>query len=236
MNEYNNNYPVKKTDLLNKGCSIYRRDNENRLVNNYMYMYNKASDSVSEAGFIQYTYDNNGKMASREFIPINVTDLSNPILYNYDSRGRVTEVRSRNRNVVFTYDSSKKTKVINMEIVETENVAEPKISVRCSYVYEHGNVVLYKEEKYEKSQFEWETIATDTITYDEQHHVTAFKDGRTGLYHNYKIRYNTFGQPVIRSADERGNEDTRTLPDGSVGTLSKIECKYYYETYVPAKQ
>jgi len=108
--------------------------------------------------------------------------------------------------------------------------------VRCSYVYEHGNVVLYKEEKYEKSQFEWETIATDTITYDEQHHVTAFKDGRTGLYHNYKIRYNTFGQPVIRSADERGNEDTRTLPDGSVGTLSKIECKYYYETYVPAKQ
>ncbi len=235
INEYNqDNCRDKKTDVLGRGFSVYKYDNENRLTYDYVCIYNKARDSALQAGYIQYAYDGNGRMASREFIPANAADSSIPIIYNYDQQGRISEVRSPNRTVSFTYDSIKKTKVINMKILEPKNVADSEISVRCSYIYDKGNVVFYKEDKYEKSIAGWETMTKDTISYDDKHHVTSFRDGRTGLYHDYKMKYSALGQPVMRTADETGRDDTRTLPDGSEGKLTKIECKYYYETYIPA--
>ena len=233
-NEHNN--PDKKFDLLNRSVALYKYDDKQHLISNHIYLYKKGTDSSFEAGRIQYGHDDIGRMSSREFIPANMKDSTVPILYEYDLQGRMAEVRSPHRTVSFTYDSSdKKTKVITMQITEANSVAEPQISVRCSYEYDHGNVVRYAEEKYDSTATAWGTIVADTITYDDKHRVTSFKDGETGLYHNYKIHYNTQGQAVSRTADETGTGDIHKLPDGTVTTLARVESRYYYEAYVPNK-
>lgn len=230
--EHNN--PDKKFDFLNRSVAVFKYDDKQRLLNNQIFLYKKGTDSSFEAGNIQYGYDDNGRMSSREFIPAKSKDSTVPILYEYDQQGRMAEVRSPHRTVTFTYDSSgKKTKVITMQITEANNIAEPTISVRCSYEYEHGNVVHYTEEKYDSTATAWETIMADTITYDDKHKVTSFKDGGTGLYHNYRIHYNAQGLAVSRIADETGTGDSRKLPDGTMAALAKIECRYYYEAYTP---
>ena len=229
-NEHNN--PDKKFDMLNKSVEEHKYDDQNRLLANHIYVYKKGTDSAVEAGHIQYSYDNNGRMVSREFIQANSTDPTVPILYDYDVQGRMSEVRSPHRVVSFSYDSSKLAKIITMVITETNNVSEPQISIRCSYEYEHENVVLYYEEKYDSSAGAWMPITTDTITYDNKHHVTSFKDGGMGLYHNYKIQYNSLGLAVKRTADETGSDDVHKLPDGTMVRLAKTECTYYYEPYV----
>jgi len=233
-NEHNN--PDKKFDLLNRSVAVFKYDDKQRLLNNHIFLYKKGTDSSFEAGYIQYGYDDNGRMSSREFIPANVRDSTVPILYEYDLQGRMAEVRSPHRTVTFTYDSSnKRTKVITMQITEANNIAEPTITVRCSYEYDHGNVVHYTEEKYDSTATAWGTIVADTITYDDKHRVTAFKDGETGLYHNYRIHYNAQGQAVSRTADEGGAGDYRTLADGRVVTLARVESRYYYEAYMQGK-
>jgi hypothetical protein len=119
-----------------------------------------------------------------------------------------------------------------MVITEANNVSEPQISIKCSYEYDKGNVTRYYEEKYDSSAGAWMPITADTITYDSKHHVTNFKDGGIGLYHNYKIQYNSLGLPLSRIADESGSDDIHKLPDGTMVKLKRTECRYYYEPYI----
>ena len=178
-----------------------------------------------------YSYDKNDLLALKKFVPANAPDSAIGILYGYHSDGRINGITSQNRTVTFSYDNSNATKTTTIRIMEIMGNDSSVINIRFSYVYDNDDLVLYKEEKQESDKQAWHTLVADSMGYDNNHRLVSFKDGDDGLYHNFTIRYNSFGQPVFRTAMVSDEKYTRTLPDGSQARLITTEAHYYYEFY-----
>ncbi len=229
-NEYDKSGALSRQVNLLTNTQTVNKYGRNKLIESRnIYLPDSTGDSTVLAGYVQYMYDKSGRLSLKKFVPVASADSAVGFLYYFDSKNQVTKIESPNRVVNFSYGANGETKTISAQITEYIKSDSSSITVRNSYEYNKGDLVLYRQEK--KADTTWNILTPDTLTYNGDHWLLSFKDGGKGLYHNFTFRYNSFGQPVYRTSEVSDEKYTRFLPDGSKVKIYAAECHYYYQFY-----
>ena len=220
---------AREINLQNNAQTINKYGHNKLIESRSIYAPDSTGDSVVLTGSIQYNYDKGGKLSLKKFVPANAPDSAVGILYYYDTKNRIAKIESPNRVVSFSYDGNDEKRSVTAQITEYTKGDSSSIMVRNNYEYNKGDLVLYRQEK--KDGHIWNTLITDTLTYDDNDWLTSFTDGESGLYHHFSLRYNSFGQPVYRTSEVNDEKYTRFSPSGGKAKIYAAECHYYYEFY-----
>ncbi len=228
--EYDKNGTLgREINLLNNAQTINKYGRNKLIESRSIYAPDSSGDSIVLTGSIKYSYDKSGKLSLKKFVPANAPDSAVGILYYYNEKGQVAKIESPNRVVNFLYEGNDEKRSVTAQITEYTKSDSSSMTVRNTYEYNNGDLVLYRQEK--KDDTTWNTLNTDTLIYDDNHWLASFTDGESGLYHHFSIRYNSFGQPVYRTSELSDEKYNRFLPDGSKVKIYAAECHYYYQFY-----